>query len=71
MADAPKKRSKEEEEEYNKASELEKAEYRVKMLLRTLAQRDEALAKAEEELAKRDYQIMHLKKALETSSKTN
>lgn len=54
-------------------SDLERAEYRIKFLLRALESRDEALLKAEEELAKRDYQIMHLTRALDRDvyGKTN
>jgi predicted nucleic acid-binding Zn-ribbon protein len=59
------------EEEKEKVSDLpsdvEKAEYRIKFLLRALEARDEALKKAEDEVAKRDYQILHLKRCLDKS----
>ncbi len=65
-----KKKDKNEGEERKGApSDLERAEYRVQHLLKTLATRDEELKHAQEELAKRDYQVMHLKRAYDAAHK--
>jgi hypothetical protein len=53
----------EEEGHAHGPTELDRANYRIHILLKTLEKRDAALKHAEEELAKRDYQIMHLKRA--------
>jgi hypothetical protein len=55
----------EEKNTSDQPSELEKAEYRIKFLVRALESRDESLKKAEDEVAKLEYQIMHLKRALD------
>ncbi len=57
------KPAKGDEEAAHGPTELDKANYRINILLKTLEKRDAALQHAEEELAKRDYQIMHLKRA--------
>lgn len=56
---------KNEKEASDQPSELQKAEYRIMILLRALNARDESLKKAEDEVAKLEYQILHLKRALD------
>lgn len=46
-------------------SDAEKAQYRIKMLLRALEDRDAAIARHEEALKKHEYRLLHLRRALD------